>query len=269
MRDLLTEIMESLRRNKLRTALTGFSVAWGIFMIIVLLGAGNGLMNAFMNQSGDILANTMQVFGGRTSVPYDGLKAGRRIRLQEKDKEVTESALFADNIDDVSVSISQSGMKVTYRKRSMDGYLQGIFPEYATMNKVRIIAGRGLDRLDIEGRKKVAVLAMSHVKNLLDGSLDYDAILGKFIKVGSVMYRVVGVYQSREDSMWEDIYVPFTTLQTIYLKGDELETLTFSFHGLSTEEENTAFEDRYRASLNAVHRADPKDRGSIWIWNRG
>ena len=266
MRDLLTEIMESLRRNKLRTALTGFSVAWGIFMIIVLLGAGNGLMNAFMNQSGDILANTMQVFGGRTSVPYDGLKAGRRIRLQEKDKEVTESALFADNIDDVSVSISQSGMKVTYRKRSMDGYLQGIFPEYATMNKVRIIAGRGLDRLDIEGRKKVAVLAMSHVKNLLDGSLDYDAILGKFIKVGSVMYRVVGVYQSREDSMWEDIYVPFTTLQTIYLKGDELETLTFSFHGLSTEEENTAFE--YRASLNAVHRADPKDRGSIWIWNR-
>ena len=268
MRDLLTEIMESLRRNKLRTALTGFSVAWGIFMIIVLLGAGNGLMNAFINQSGDILANTMQVFGGRTSVPYDGLKAGRRIRLQEKDKEVTESALFADNIDDVSVSISQSGMKVTYRKRSMDGYLQGIFPEYATMNKVRIIAGRGLDRLDIEGRKKVAVLAMSHVKNLLDGSLDYDAILGKFIKVGSVMYRVVGVYQSREDSMWEDIYVPFTTLQTIYLKGDELETLTFSFHGLSTEEENTAFEDRYRASLNAVHRADPKDRGSIWIWNR-
>ena len=125
-----------------------------------------------------------------------------------------------------------------------------------------------MDRLDIEGRKKVAVLAMSHVKNLLDGSLDYDAILGKFIKVGSVMYRVVGVYQSREDSMWEDIYVPFTTLQTIYLKGDELETLTFSFHGLSTEEENTAFEDRYRASLNAVHRADPKDRGSIWIWNR-
>ncbi len=268
MRDLLTEIMESLRRNKLRTALTGFSVAWGIFMIIVLLGAGNGLMNAFMNQSGDILANTMQVFGGRTSVPYDGLKAGRRIQLQEKDKEVTESALFADNIDDVSVSISQSGMKVTFRKRSMDGYLQGVFPEYAAMNKVRIIAGRGLDRFDIEGRKKVAVLAMSHVKNLLDGSLDYDAILGKYVKVGNVMSRVIGVYQSWEDSMWEDIYVPYTTLQTVYLKGDELETLVFTFHGLSTEEENAAFEDRYRASLNAAHRADPKDRGSIWIWNR-
>jgi putative ABC transport system permease protein len=268
MRDLLNEIFESLRRNKLRTALTGFSVAWGIFMIIVLLGAGNGLMNAFLNESGDILANTMQVYGGRTSEPYDGLKAGRRIRLQEKDKLITESALFAQNVDAVSASLSQSGMKVTYRKRSMDGYLEGIFPEYQGMNKVRIVAGRGLDRLDIEGRKKVAVLAMSHVKNLLDGSLDYDAILGKFLKVGSVMYRVVGVYQSREDSMWENIYVPFTTLQTIYLKGDELETLTFSFHGLATEEENKAFEDRYRAAINTNHRASPTDRSSVWLWNR-
>ncbi len=268
MRDLLNEIFESLRRNKLRTALTGFSVAWGIFMIIVLLGAGNGLMNAFLNESGDILANTMQVYGGRTSEPYDGLKAGRRIRLQEKDKLITESALFAQNVDAVSASLSQSGMKVTYRKRSMDGYLEGIFPEYQGMNKVRIVAGRGLDRLDIAGRKKVAVLAMSHVKNLLDGSLDYDAILGKFLKVGSVMYRVVGVYQSREDSMWENIYVPFTTLQTIYLKGDELETLTFSFHGLATEEENKAFEDRYRAAINTNHRASPTDRSSVWLWNR-
>ena len=268
MRDLLTEILESLRRNKLRTALTGFSVAWGIFMIIVLLGAGNGLMNAFMTQSGDILANTMQVSGGWTSMPYDGLKAGRRIRLMEKDKEITESALFAQNIDAVSASLSQNGMKVTYRKRTMDGYLEGIFPEYEAMNKVRIVAGRGLDRFDIEGRKKVAVLAMSHVKNLLDGSLDYDAILGKFLKVGNVMYRVVGVYQSREDSMWESIFVPFTTLQTIYLKGDELETLTFSFHGLATEKENEAFEERYRASVNTAHRADPKDRSALWIWNR-
>ena len=268
MRDLLTEILESLRRNKLRTALTGFSVAWGIFMIIVLLGAGNGLMNAFMSQSGDILANTMQVSGGWTSMPYDGLKAGRRIKLMKKDKEITESPLFAQNIDAVSASLSQNGMKVTYRKRTMDGYLEGIFPEYQAMNKVRIVAGRGLDRFDIEGSKKVAVLAMSHVKNLLDGSLDYDTILGKFLKVGDVMYRVVGVYQSREDSMWESIFVPFTTLQTIYLKGDELETLTFSFHGLATEKENEAFEESYRTSINTAHRADPKDRSAIWIWNR-
>ena len=207
MRDLVTEILESLRRNKLRTALTGFSVAWGIFMIIVLLGAGNGLMNAFMRNSDGVVANTMQVEGGLTSVPYDGLKAGRRIKLTKQDKEITESALFAQNIDAVSASLSQSGMKVTCGKRTMDGHLEGIYPEYQQMNKVRIVAGRALDRLDIEGSKKVAVLAMSHVKNLLDGSLDYDAILGKFLKVGDVMYRVVGVYQSREDSVWESIFI--------------------------------------------------------------
>ena len=81
MRELLNEILQTARRNKLRTALTGFSVAWGIFMIIVLLGAGNGLMNAFLHQSGDVLVNTMEINGWFTTMPYDGLKSGRYIRL--------------------------------------------------------------------------------------------------------------------------------------------------------------------------------------------
>ena len=105
MRDLLTEILESLRRNKLRTALTGFSVAWGIFMIIVLLGAGNGLMNAFLSQGDDVLVNTMEINGWFTSIPHDGLKSGRYIRLDQKDLAITRSSLFSENIDHVSASI--------------------------------------------------------------------------------------------------------------------------------------------------------------------
>ena len=85
MRDVFIEIWESIRRNKLRTCLTGFAVSWGIFMLIVLLGAGNGLMNAFMMGGEDIATNTMQVGGGRTSKPYDGLKEGRRISLEDGD----------------------------------------------------------------------------------------------------------------------------------------------------------------------------------------
>ena len=268
MRDLLTEILESLRRNKLRTALTGFSVAWGIFMIIVLLGAGNGLMNAFLKNGGDVLVNTMKINGWFTTMPYDGLQRGRYIRLDQKDVAVTKSGLFSDNIDQVTASLTQNGMKVTYGKRTMDGYLRGIYPEYEKMNKVEIVAGRSLNPQDISGSKKVALLAMSHVKNLLDGRTDYEGMIGRHIKVGNLMYQVVGVYKSREDSMWEDIYVPFPTLRTIYKKGDVLDDIVFTFHGLDTEQENEAFQLRYQSAILTRHRADPNDRAALWVWNR-
>ena len=268
MRDLFVEILESLRRNKLRTALTGFSVAWGIFMIIVLLGAGNGLMNAFLHQSGDVLVNTMEINGWFTTMPYDGLKSGRYIRLEQKDVALTESARFSENVDRVTASLTQSGMKVGLGKRTMDGHLRGIYPEYEQMNKVEIVAGRPLNLRDISGSKKVALLAMSHVKNLLDGRTDYEGMVGRYIKVGNLLYRVVGVYKSREDSMWEDIYVPFPTLRTIYRKGDALDNIIFTFHGLDTEQENVEFQLRYQSAILSQHRANPEDRAAIWVWNR-
>ena len=89
MRDIITEIWQTARRNKLRTTLTGFAVAWGIFMLIVLLGAGNGLINANLKQSDRFLSSSMVVFGGWTSKPYQGLKEGRDIRLHERDMEIT------------------------------------------------------------------------------------------------------------------------------------------------------------------------------------
>ena len=109
MRDIITEIWQTARRNKLRTTLTGFAVAWGIFMIIVLLGAGNGLINATMKMSGDFLSNSMEVYGGMTSKPYAGLSEGRWINLNTKDLAATESE-FKANIDDVGATYSMSSV---------------------------------------------------------------------------------------------------------------------------------------------------------------
>ena len=106
MKDLFTEIWESVRRNKLRTCLTGFAVSWGIFMLIVLLGAGNGLMNSFMQGRGSFATNSVSVGGGWTSKPYDGLKAGRRIRLDDTDVALTGSDTFADHVDKVSATVA-------------------------------------------------------------------------------------------------------------------------------------------------------------------
>ena len=268
MGDLFKEIAESLRRNKLRTALTGFSVSWGIFMIIVLLGAGNGLMNAFMRNSADVTTNTMEVQGWRTSIPYDGLKSGRRIELEDKDRAITMSALFSENIDQVSTTLSQSGSTVVFGKRTMSGNLLGIYPEYAGMNNLSIVAGRSIDKADIDACRKVAVISSAHARNLSDGSSDYESWPGRRIKVGNLSYLVVGVYQGRGDALWEDMYVPFTTLRLIYKKGNELENITFTFHGLNSVAENEEFENRYRAAINSNHRASPEDRSAIWIWNR-
>ena len=101
--ELLNEIWQTARRNKLRTTLTGFAVAWGIFMIVVLLGAGNGLINANMEQSGAWLTNSMEAYGGSTSKPYKGLSEGRSISLNTKDLEATESE-FKNTIDNVGAT---------------------------------------------------------------------------------------------------------------------------------------------------------------------
>ena len=107
MRDVIIEIWQTARRNKLRTTLTGFAVAWGIFMLIVLLGAGNGLINANLQQSERFLSNSMMVFGGRTSKAYQGLKEGRRIRLQTRDITTTDTE-FKDIVDEVGAQYSTS-----------------------------------------------------------------------------------------------------------------------------------------------------------------
>ena len=107
--ELLNEIWQTARRNKLRTALTGFAVAWGIFMLIFLLGAGNGLINAVTKNSGRFLSNSMKIFGGQTSKPYDGLKEGRSISLRQADLDATGRD-FTAHIDEVGAQLSQAGL---------------------------------------------------------------------------------------------------------------------------------------------------------------
>ena len=143
MHDLFTEIWESIRRNKLRTCLTGFAVAWGIFMIIVLLGAGNGLMGAFQQGGNSFASNTMLIGGGSTSKPYNGLKEGRRIRLEMSDMDLLEKEPFSQHVDQVTTSHSQGGYTLTYGKLHLNNIsLSGTFPGYADMNRVVMLAGR-------------------------------------------------------------------------------------------------------------------------------
>lgn len=268
MRDLFIEILGSIRRNKLRTVLTGFAVSWGIFMLIVLLGAGNGLMNAYKNGGADVLTNTMMVGGGWTSVPYDGLKQGRRIRLDDRDIETTAGPLFADVVDGVSPTVYQSGLTISYGKRYVSESLYGVYPDYKIIEKTKMVEGRFINESDIEQQRKVAVIANESATHFLGAGAEASEMIGKRIKVDNLSYLVVGIYDADESRWGADIFVPYTTLKTVYNKGSEIGELTFSFHGLPTKEANEDFEKKYRAVINTSHRASPDDNRAIWIWNR-
>lgn len=268
MKDLFIEIWESLKRNKLRTTLTGFAVAWGIFMLIVLLGAGNGLMNAFMFNGRDFASNTMMIFGGYTTQPYDGLEQGRDISLNDKDIELSESHLFSNHIDDVTANITQGPYPMVWKNKSVSVSLSGSYPKIAEMDKITIEEGRFINNIDMQQRRKTAVIASTHAKQLLNGGTDYAYFLGKHLKIGNSMYKIVGIYKAQDNMRNNDVYVPFTTMQMLTNNYNYEDHIIFTFHGLNTEQENEEFERQYRAVLNQSHRAAPNDDGAIWIWNR-
>lgn len=268
MHDLLTEIWESVRRNKLRTTLTGFSVAWGIFMIIVLLGAGNGLMNSFNQDSEGFATNTMEIYPSVTSQPYKGYKQGRFMTLTEQDMTLL-ARQFPDIIDQVTTSVSRGGFTLSYGKKYLNNMsLNGTFPGQLHMNRIDILAGRFINNLDIAQKRKVVVITHMLAKNLLEGKTNYKAVIGRKIKVGNLVFTIVGVrhaYENRDD---RDLYIPYTTARAIFGMNNDLDLIAFTFNGLETEAENEAFELRLKQILNARHSAAPDDESAYYIWNQ-
>ena len=268
MQDLITEIWESVRRNKLRTSLTGFSVAWGIFMIIVLLGAGNGLMNSFNQDSEGYATNTMSVYANVTSKPYNGYKKGRYMQLNEQDLQLL-ARQFPDIIEQITTSVSRSGFTMNYKKKYFNNMsLNGTFPGQASMDRIEIKAGRFINNLDIAEKRKVVVITHLFAKNLLEGSTNYNDILGKKVKVGNLVFTIIGVRHAEENRDDRDLYIPFTTAKAIFGMTNDLDNISFTFHGLDTEEENEAFEKRIKQILNSRHNAAPDDESSYYIWNQ-
>lgn len=265
MRDIITEIWSTAKRNKLRTALTGFAVAWGIFMLIFLLGAGNGLINAMQQNSTRYLSNSMVVSGGKTSKPYKGLKEGRTIELNDRDKQLTEQA-FGDNVEEVGAELDHPGTTISIGENYTSANVSGVYPNDCVINKRDMLYGRFINDMDIRDRRKSLVVSEDMAKELTNRPL--SELVGQTVKVGDLAFNIVGIYQTDKSMMGFDAFISFTTFRTIYNSGDKTGNLVFSFHGLKSEEENEAFEKQYRAALNASHQAARDDEEAVWIWNR-
>lgn len=266
MRDIFIEILTTIKHNRLRTALTGFSVAWGIFILIVLLGAGNGLINATMGNSSRYLSTSMVVSGGATSKAYDGLGEGRDVQLNDKDFNITCKG-FPNNVKSVGAELSQQGETLINGSDYTTGInLSGIYPNDVEINKRTMICGRFINELDLKERRKSIVISSDMAKELLPQSP--LSLNGQIIRTTTLAFRVVGIYESQKNSMGNEAFIPFTTFRAIYNKGDKTGNIVFSFSNLNSEAENEAFESDYRARINRQHRAAPDDENAIWIWNR-
>ena len=266
MRDLFIEIFESVRRNILRTCLTGFAVAWGIFMLIVLLGAGNGLMNALLGSSRRISVNSMMIGGSYTGKAYGGLQSGRRIRLEARDADLIMRA-FPDVVEDVTATVYVS-QSVVYQDNTMSVTLQACYPEYMDMEGLKLQYGRFINQNDIEEQRKVVVITDLMAEAFTGSESRIPSMLGKMIKCGGMSFKVIGILKSDMSTSSRDIYAPFTSVRTMFNRGKYVDEITFTFNGLETEEENEAFEERLRAIVNTAHKAAPDDNSAIWIWNR-
>ena len=165
-------------------------MAWGIFMIIVLLGAGNGLINANLKQSERFLSSSMVVFGGWTSKPYQGLKEGRDIRLHESDMTITERE-FSENVDEVGAQYNTSAT-ISHGQQYVSTNISGVYPNHTKINKVEILQGRFINTIDVKESRKVLVLGNKQAKEL-------KCRVGDFLDVGNFAFKVVGIYKEQEN----------------------------------------------------------------------
>lgn len=265
MRELIKEIWSTSKRNKLRTSLTGFAVAWGIFMLIFLLGAGNGLINAQLQQSTRFLANSMRVFPGETSKAYKGLKEGRSITLNDKDILISNKT-YGQYVDDVGGRLEQYNVNINYGDNYVASQsLVGVAPTHPKIDKTELIAGRFINEIDMKEQRKNVVLSRSQAKELCK---DYRSLVGKNVKISNLNFQVVGIYKDDESRNNTEAFIAYSTIKTIYTKGDDAGSLEFTIKNLKTKEDNKQFEKNYRASINNNHQAAPDDERTIWLWNR-
>ena len=270
--ELLNEIWQTARRNKLRTSLTGFAVAWGIFMLIVLLGAGNGLINAQLKQSDRFLSSSMVVFGGETSKAYQGLKEGRRVRLHQSDIDITAKE-FTNHVDEVGAQYRTQGT-ISLGQQYINNEVSGVYPNHTKIDKVEILHGRFINDIDIREKRKVLVLGNKQAEELLAspsvaGSRQpIERLIGRYVNLDGLAFQVVGIYKEQENGR-ASVFSSYSAIKSIYgANTDDAGRIEFTFHGLPTEQANEDFEADYRQRLNMAHQAHPEDESAVWLWNR-
>jgi len=264
--DKWQEIFNTIKKHPLRTLLTAFGVFWGIFMLVLLLAAGKGLENGVNQNFSNIAKNTMWIWGGKTTIPYKGMKPGRIIIFTNDDYEYLKNEM--PELLYVAPGVSLTGdYTINYNNVSGTFRVTGDMPEINKVRPMAFPAGRFINTFDVNEKRKVAVLG-SRVCEVLFGK---EEAVGKYIQIKGVYFEVVGRFEienmggsGRDDS--EKIFVPITTLQSTFNLEDKINTF-----GVTPKEgyDPLEIEAQVKRYLAAKHLVSPKDKNAIGGWNSG
>lgn len=279
--DFWSEIFTALRRNKLRTILTGFAISWGIFMLIILLSVGNGLKNGVNTNFADRAKNTYTIWSSSTELPYKGHKANRWIALSDKDIEYLENHLY--HVDEVSPVFSKGGTLI-FEDKSKAVQVEGVRPIYKNIQGIKILEGRFINDNDMKVKEKVVVIDKTTAELVKDKIIsdkeqenpvkarktkrykkDDISILGQLVMINDINYTIIGVF---EGQMWGNMgqcYAPFSTMQQIYNENNRYYQLSFTTKGLDTKEENESFRKELKRNMALLHEFSPDDQRGVWI----
>lgn len=258
--DSLKEIFTTIKQNKLRTFLTGFSIAWGIFILIVLLGSGNGLVNGVASNFSNRAANTIGLRTGSTSKPYAGYALDRKIKFDNKDLDLIKKEI--KGFTHLSPGIDRSGI-ISYNKEYGSWRVRGVYPAAFYINNLTIQEGRFINDLDLNNKTKAIVISLEMEEVLFKGVNP----LGKHVVVDSIAFLVVGVYKDAGSFGSPPAYISFTTAQALYKSYSGIDRIDFVMPNLTSKEANEEFEKVLRRKMGQLHNFDPEDRSALWIWN--
>jgi putative ABC transport system permease protein len=256
------EIFASIRENKLRTFLTGFAVAWGILMLVVLLGSGNGLANGIDYQFRDDAMNSIWVRSGTTSMPYKGLKAGRELRFTNADYDKTKSQI--DGVEHITARFYPRGeLAVSHGKETSSFDIRSVHPDHKYLEKTLVDEGRFLNELDVAGYRKVAAIGVEVRKSLFGKR----RAIGEYIKINGIPFKVVGIFRDAGGIGEESkIYLPISTAQRIFNGADRIRMFMLTTGALPLADTERMTEEITNA-LAQRHRFDPEDKRAVFVNN--
>jgi putative ABC transport system permease protein len=261
--DKWQEIFATIRKNQLRTFLTGFSVAWGIFMLILLLGSGKGLENAIHKNFESSAINSIQLYPGQTSIAYKGNKTGRDIQFNNEDFDYIKNNIKGIEFGTGRYYISGSSV-VAYKKEFATMDLRAVHPEFPKIEILNILEGRFFNRFDLEQYSKVVVLSLKAKDQLFKK----EEALGKYVTVTGVPFEVIGVFTPKNDrdKDTKTLYMPISTAQRVYSGANRLHNIAITT-GASTVEESKAIHEQIKKVMAQRHHYDPKDTKAMFSYN--
>lgn len=261
MYDYFSEIYESIRRNLLRTLLTGFAVAWGIFMLIVLVGAGNGLMNSTKENNDQARSENVWIYPGNTTEPYGGWDKGRPVRFYEEDIPA-DLAQFPDHLSHPTTRRFLGAKVASYKDNSYSVRARGIYPQYYSIVNKPIVKGRGINEKDITEKRHNVTINSNAEEKLFPRTES----IGKQVSIDGYLYTVVGVYKEPVNSQ-AFLEMPYTTAQIVYGNNAYLDEIAYKIRNLHNIKESDDWEASYRKSIALRKGFSTKDNAGVWIEN--